>query len=517
MSLLSIRDYPSVGLNIDINPMDLPPNAITHSNNVRLMAGGVTPFGGHINLTDIPSGKIPQYIKFISTKLGDYWLVALSNSVELYAAGFTDASPASMPTISDESGWSCAMLSDIPVLNHPVLGPHFIDQKNPKFTMLPWDKNSKWDPAKNACDFIASHKQYLFALGLTIDGVYYPDGVRWSAPADIGTVPASWDEMDTANVAGLTTLGGRGGKIVTGKSLRDAFVVYREHGITVFDYVGGIYVWRIRHLSSDVGCLAKNAVVDVNGTHYFISDGDIHLNDGNTIKSIANDRVRTRMSLLNAEHYKNSVVEHRPTTKEVWFCFPTASDQYPGFALIYNYEYDSWVSRDTPPIISLGYGTIPSTSAVWDNSHDTWDNTPTSWDDNATSPFNSSIVGCIIKDGEYQLAVLDSQIGFSREPYSSIIERTDLLFSQISQVQTITRVYPHMVGASKATFQIGSQMYPGGPVTWKPAIDFEPDAQRKIDVRSTGVLHAYRITVESVSSNFILTGLDIEYVEAGLR
>jgi len=89
-----------------------------------------------------------------------------------------------------------------------------------------------------------SHKQFLFALGLNEGGTIIPDGVRWSSPADITGIPETWDELDTTNFAGITTLGGDGGNIIDGVSLRDSFVVYRESGITVFDYVGGQFVWK---------------------------------------------------------------------------------------------------------------------------------------------------------------------------------------------------------------------------------------------------------------------------------
>ena len=39
-------------------------------------------------------------------------------------------------------------------------------------------------------------QNYLIALDLTKSGTRYPHMVKWSAAADPGTVPASWDETD---------------------------------------------------------------------------------------------------------------------------------------------------------------------------------------------------------------------------------------------------------------------------------------------------------------------------------
>jgi hypothetical protein len=67
------------------------------------------------------------------------------------------------------------------------------------------------------------------------------------------------------------------------------------------------------------------------------------------------------------------------------------------------------------------------------------------------------------------------------------------------------------------TIQLGSQMYPGGPVSWKAPVEYAPGNDRKVDIRSSGSLHAYRIMATDVDANFILTGLDFEYTQAGGR
>ena len=117
----------------------------------------------------------------------------------------------------------------------------------------------------------------------------------------------------------------------------------------------------------------------------------------------------------------------------------------------------------------------------------------------------------------YKFALLDYILGFNSEPYSSIIERTDLAIGGLDTAKIVTRLYPHVVGGSSVKIQLGSQQYPGGPVTWKLAVDFQPNIDRKVDIRSSGVLHAYRIMATDVTANFILTGLDFEYQMAGKR
>jgi hypothetical protein len=77
-------------------------------------------------------------------------------------------------------------------------------------------------------------------------------------------------------------------------------------------------------------------------------------------------------------------------------------------------------------------------------------------------------------------------------------------------------VYPYVEGTSKLEFRFGSQQHAGGPVAWAGGFrEFTPGVDRKIDIRTTGELHAYE--VRSKDGSFRLTGMDIEFSEAGAR
>ena len=92
-----------------------------------------------------------------------------------------------------------------------------------------------------------------------------------------------------------------------------------------------------------------------------------------------------------------------------------------------------------------------------------------------------------------------------------------LVLEDLDTATTIQQIYPHCQSANKVLIQVGSQPSPGAPVTWKPAVEFDPNTQRKVDMRTTGVLHAYRITVKNVKTDFTISGIDILYTKAGRR
>lgn len=519
MPLFKIGDYAMAGINSDLIPSDIPANYITDGRNIRAVSGGVSPFGGYAPLFNLPANKEPHSLYYITSGNESFWIIMCNNAVYRLQGNISDVSPSAMSTVGDMSRWSATDLSGIPVINHPVIGPMYMTPAMSNFHPLPFKSGQTWGEANQVCNMIVSHKQFLFALGISDNGNYIPDSIRWSSVADIGGIPQTWDALDTTNVAGFTQLGGTGGEIVGALPMRDSLVVYRRSGISVIDYIGGIYIWRIRHLNSSIGLLAMDAVVDVRGTHYFISDGDVYKTDGNSIVSIATKRIKKRFRSIDKANFKYAYSVHNASDSEVIFVIPNSGSAYPNVAFVYNYEYDSWYMREMPNNVKAKYGATISKPNNWDSLETTWDGFSNSWDGDNATPFDNSIVGLMPATDTQpaKIIALNGIIGSNVEPFNSIIERTGLILETLDQATTIQRIYPHIESANTVMIQIGSQKSPGGSVTWKPAVEFNPNTQRKVDMRTTGILHAYRIFVNGVQTDFTVSGIDILYVEAGKR
>lgn len=525
MPLFHVSDLALAGLNNDLIPSVMPASFLTSCTNARSVSGGIAPFGGFSVVAEFPDDSVPCDMLYVDSATTKVWYFPCEDKVYQYEATFVDVSPAGMINVGDGTKWTSTDLSGIAVINHPAIGPMYMSESDDKFIPLPFKSGEDWPTANQGCDIIVAHKQFLFALGVTNDGKYVPDSIRWSAPADIGSIPPTWDELDVTQTAGYTTLGGSGGAIIGAKPLRDALCIYRSQGITIVDYVGGTYVWRIRHLTSNSGLISNNAVVDVNGTHYYLSDGDVMKNDGNSITSIATRRIKKRMQAINKEHYRKSYAVHNPLNNEILFCVPDANSEYPNVAYVYNYNNDSWFSRELPMHVKSEYGLTNKEQVDWDHIQTDWDGWDSSWDNDATSPYDKAVLSIVApvidsdpdKSTKAKIIGLTSILGLNTEPFSSIIERTDLLIGDLSRTTTVQRVYPHIQGSGAVMIQIGSQQAPGGQILWKPPCEFNPNVDRKIDMRTTGILHAYRVYADSITTNFLLSGIDFQYVEAGSR
>lgn len=523
--MIRLNNFAKSGINTDLMPWDLSGDFLTEVNNVRISRGKLSPFGGSKVYATLPVDFEPGFNISVNSPSATFWVVPGLDAVWVYDGGtFTDISSAEgYAGVTTADLWQGDLMSEILILNNPGHFPEYWPQRNTATVMvaLPWDQTQTWAEAGESCKIMRSHKQFLFALDLFSQGSQISDGVRWSSPADIGGIPETWDVLDTTNVAGITNLGGSGGTIVDGLSLRDAFCVYRENGITVFDFIGGAFVWQVRHLSTDIGLISPDSIVEVKGRHYFIGNGDIYVNDGNTIESILHNRLRNRfISNYDPDNFKNSYAVLNTAANEIWFCVPESGNEYPNVIYMYNWRDDSWSIRNMPNAPFASYGKQGSEPVTWDNIDRVWQGAQGGWGQRQLTPLDDIVIAVTKPAGAGQsgeLVILDLEVLSSDDSFDSVIERTGFALDGLNQVTTILTIYPHMRGPGTVKIQLGSQDTAGSSIRWKPEVSFTPGVDRKVDIRTTGELHCFRFKSVRDDAYWELSGIDIEYVKAGLR
>ena len=520
--LLRIINIGEYGLATDPAPWVLPPEFITSGLNFKVVSGSIVLTGGSELWSTAGINFSPAFPFHVGSTSGDFWLVAGRSAVYVFdgvtwtavssAAGYTTLGT------DDELRWTGCMLGQIPIINNPQVHPEYWapQQATQILQPLDFDSSNTWAAKGYSADVIRSHKNFLFALNLHEGGTDFPDSYRWSHPADINGLPATWDETDDAFLAGKAALGGEGGQIIDGYSLRDAFCMYSESAIDILDYTSDEFVWRRRNLSNTTGLLSRNSAIEIKGTHFFLADGDIVKNDGNSIISVAHDRIRKDLSRrIDINNYDRSYAVRNDGSKEIWFCIPESGLDYPNIAYIYNWRDNSWAIRDIPTDVAFSnYGSQTPTPETWDGATgQTWDSQRRTWNSPRATPLDDTIVGADPVTGSLHLLEVT---GTSDDDFAAFIERTDFPLVEERQVTTITRIYPHMSGDGPVDIQFGSQDFPGAPVRWKPAVSFNPSTDRKVDIRTTGELHCWRYSATGKIS-FDLSGFTIEYVKDGLR
>ncbi len=525
--LIPLTNFAKAGLNSDIMPWALPGDFLTHVRNIRIKDGKLVPVPAASVVEDLPTDFYPAFLMFIDAPSGYYWLIAGDDGVGascVYVYDYVSFYDISLgPYVGFlKDGWQGIMLSGVPIINHKDNYPQcWLPQSTSSDLIdLNWDGVNTWRDVDQSAAIIKGHKQFLFALNLRDGLTDIPDGVRWSAPADVNSVPPTWDPLDTTNVAGFTTLGTDGGRIVDGLSLRDAFVVYREKSIAIFDYVGGQYVWQIRQLSSTAGLISANAVIEVNGSHYFIGDGDIYINNGNEIVSAIHGKIKDHFNgNYNSAYFYRSYVVRNDAFSEAWFCVPSSNSEYPDTAYVFNWRDNTWSVRTMDANSFSAYGKQTTPPITWDSVDYEWDTYDVQWGRTLPTPLGNSMYSVTPPTGGVgtsgQLILIDT----SKAPQfisDSVIERVSYTIEGISTVTTISRIFPRIKGPGSVLIQLGSQDTPGSPIVWKDKELFNPNTDRSLTTRTTGQFHCFRI--EGVDDTYWeFSGLDVEYVEAGRR
>jgi len=522
MKKLKVNNIGLKGINTDIAPWDLPPEFITYGKNFRVYANYVSSAGGAELWDTAPESFNPGYIMHVGDISGDYWLVMGRNKAYAFDGNvFTDVSSAGgYPGLvaGSELLWSGCMLGRIPIVNNPQHYPEYWSPPAPGNSLQPlmYDSTRTWADFGLSAKVVRSHKNFLFALNLQEGPTEFPSAYRWSHPADINGLPFSWDPDDNSSIAGRAQIGANYGEIIDGLTLRDSFAIYSENGINILDLSGDEFIWRRRELSSSIGLISRNCIAEIKGVHFFLGDGDILRNDGNSIESIVHGRIQRQFTArLNADAFDTSYVVRNNVTKEIWFCVPEIDSPYPNVAYIYNWKDDSWAVKEIPLGIAFAnYGPQNQPPSTWDSAQGTWDQQVGPWGSRRRTPLDDTIVG--VNNQDSSLYIIDPKGFINTGDISCILERTDFPLEDLNDVTTITSVYPHIQGTNPVSIQLGSQKIAGGPVRWKPARQFIPGQDRKIDIRTTGALHCWRI--KSIGTGtFNISGMDFEYVPAGKR
>lgn len=518
---LQIYNVGSKGINTDVAPWDLPPEFISYGFNFKIFKNSILSAGGYANWSSPPTEFQPGLLFPVKSESGYYWVVAGRSGVYAFdgSAWHNISSGAySGLGVNDEFNWTNCYLGQIPIINNPQHYPEYWSPASPGQLLQPlnWSPGVTWQDRGITAKVIRSHKNFLFALNLQDGADAQADSYRWSTAADINGLPFTWDETDISALAGVASLGGDGGEIIDGLSLRDSFCIYSSDSIDILDYTGDEFVWRRREFSNTVGLLNKNCIAEVKGMHFFMTNGDIIMNDGNSLTPILRGRLQRQFnSRINSNYYNRSFVTENVNSKEIWFCVPQEGTDYPSVAYVYNWIDDSWAVRDLPPDTAFAsYGLEMQAPLIWSGWGGTWDSQLSQWSSNNSVLLDSSVIG--ITRNPAQLKLIEPKEQRDSGDLMSIIERTDYPLEGVNDASTLVKLYPHIRGTNPVSIQVGSQQIAGGPISWKPAQTFTPGVDRKLDVRTTGLLHAWRISSIG-TGNWEFSGMDLEYEDTGVR
>lgn len=350
MPLVHYHDLGKIGEITDIPGHELPPDALWVTYNLRTSNKYLEGLGSELAQGDTLSA-VSQQIAFVEYPTKEYWAVFNPTDISIWDPEVDNhynisklATPGTSYTGTWEDRWNSCWLNGIWIANNGVDTPQYWSNGD---TATRLQNIPAW-PTGWQAKVVRSYKNFLIAMNITKSGTNYPALISWSHPADPGSPPSSWDITDPTKLAGDKQLSSTEGAVVEGLALREAFVLYKKDAIVLMQYVGGNDIFSFRDISDATGILGQNCVVEFKpGYHLFLSsDGDVMVNNGQTIESVATGRVLDSIRLSIADEYPSLVV--RREKKEVWILLTEQGDDGSSVRIyswqIWNWETGAWTT-----------------------------------------------------------------------------------------------------------------------------------------------------------------------------
>lgn len=505
MADVEINDLANYGAIRDVEGHQLPPEAWTTADNVRFKGEGVERIGGREQVFGTP-GVAPHFALPISTAAQTFWLyVSLTKAYVYDGVDHTNITRQTAGadvdyTTSATREWNGTLLGGVPILNNGVDPPQFWASLNTgtKLAAL-----TNW-PANTTAKVLRSFGPFLVALNVNKNGTVYPHMVKWSHPADPGSIPSSWDETDATKDTGENDLPDvQAGIILDGLPLTGRFYVYKEGSVWRMNTVGGQFIFDFDSFLETAGLLAARCVtVTGDGTrHVFAAQDDLLVHNGNSVESILNDRFKKYLfNNIDLSNYNNSFIYTDPFNNEVVFCYPESGETNPTKGLAWNYRTGNKgaISEYDINFRNVASGTIEDAADdVWSGVSGTWSTYVGPWAQNS----RRKLVACATDLTKF--LQLDSSTTFDGTSFSGTLQREGLgvvgrkrngeWIVDFARQKQINRVWIKATGGP-INVRIGFAALPGGTVTWSTTRSFDPTTQKYIDVAAAGKAIAIEFT-----------------------
>lgn len=516
---IEINDIASVGVVRDSPPHEIPPEAWTLAENVRFEDDSIVRENGYTQIFGTPT-TAPLFAQYVSAPGQAWWLYASLHKILAYDGNShfditrtTDGATYSAP---DAAALQGTILAGIPIINNGVDVPQFWGAYASATHMA---NLTNW-PSTLRTKIIRSFGPYLLALNLTDNSVLKPNDVRWSAPANPGSLPPTWDITDVTQNAGQVSLPDvDSGQIVDGLQLQGKFYVYKENSCWRFRNIGGQFIFDEDAFLETIGLLSPRcvAITGDGQRHIFVGSDNIYSHDGNSAKPLLDKKTKRYLfNQIDVSNFTKSFLFVNAERNEAWFCYPGQGSSVPTRRLMINYNTLATSEGDVD-YQHAAIGTVQTSDS------ETWASVTGTWEDD-TLPWNASQRRKLVLSKPTATKFEQFDLGASRDgaTFTGLIQRTSLgvvgrnrktgdWIEDFEVRKMCHRIWPKMSGGP-VQIRMGGQDVPNGPVAWSAMQTFDPSTQKYCDITSEGAALAIEI---SGTTSWKLDGYKLDLVTLG--
>lgn len=296
------------------------------------------------------------------------------------------------------------------------------------------------------------------------------------------------------------------GALTAGARLGEYAVAYKANSIYIGQYVGAPAVWQWLQVSSgNAGCVGQEALCDIGGAHFFVSDNGFFVFDGAQTLPIGEGQVKHWfLQNSSAEYrYKTSCYYDAPNSR-VWIFYPSKDSNVNDSAIVWHTKSKMWGRADRRIESVVNYVTNAQTYDTLDTVAPTYDALPNiSFD----SPFwLHGSRSMAVFDGEHRLCLMH---GGGSPSYMVTGDYGD--DSAVTRLKRIRLRYVHGKGPSAATTEVFLKMN-SGDTARRTKRGVMHDG--KFDVMQVGRWHRVSFSFEG---DVQIVGILADYVTAGQR
>ncbi len=499
------------GINKDISAYELSNEQWSDGNNIQFDNDKTSKVKGHQQVFGTPTGA-PYWLLPFNTITTDYWIYpSLTKIYRVSTSGTTTTHTDITRSIGGDYAataadrWNGGVLGGVAVINNGVDAPQQLGSTASNFSAL-----SNW-LSSTTTKVIRPFKRFLVALDTTESSTRYPFRVRWSHPAEGGTVPTTWDASDATKDAGYVDLSQSNGFVIDCLPLGDSNIVYKEDSVWAMTFEGGQSIFGFRQLFNDAGIIGKDAVKSFDNQHFVVSEDDIYTHDGQSKKSIVDSQIRDELfNSIHPDYKSRTFVAADREKNEMWVCFVSnsATDAFADVAYVWNWRNNTWSRRDLPSVSYLSWGVVDTVSTTdWSESGD-WDTDNDSWD----SPLSPSLL--LADANNTKLFVLGSN-QFDGTSFKAWAEKGNMTLGY-NGTKSVTKIVPRVSGTGSVDFYVGTEMQPHQGVTWKGPYTFTPGTHSEIPVRATGTYVGIRVETTDDKA-WALDNVEVHWIPQGVR
>lgn len=529
-----VTNLGDVGVNTDRSSVTLPPNVWTEIQNGRCDDGSIGP-GVSWMLWD---GDVPNaaatWLMYVVRQGVPYWFIAGDSEVFLWDGSAYVQVNQVIPNAPLQRRWTGIFDGEIPYLNHYLDAPQYADFTDPNYFVDPTLKDVIYDPngtlgvdqtfrdLNYRVRVLRAHKGFVFALGMNKDGNEQGSLVAWDGGTASNIPSSNW-------VPGPTSLAGEfdcvdsgdSGRCVDGLPLRDDFIIYKENSAWIARRTGSTApVWGLKKLIGIPGILAADCVIEYKGVHYVWGAEDIYVHQGQTAKSIIDDKVRRSfISLIDPDNYENCYAVLNVEKKEIWFCAVLQGQTYPTRALVYQIVDGTYAVTDLPGCAFMSKGVRIEPSLSYGDADIEYGNANFNYGTRNFSPLDKAVIGVQAENKD----LLQFDIGTTRYDGASDVafftrfERTGVPIGSMRDRNMITELIFSGEGTGSLSIYVGTQDRPEGPVDWIGPRMLDISSSRRVKIRSRkGEYNCWRIEGQT-GSDWRLTDMHVIYEPSGHR